>query len=120
MDGSKLRELLKDEDIILADLAKSLNMSPQAFNSKLNAKKLSLEFVNSVSKAINKNVYELSKQESTRLNASEGSRNVARMTNLMTMMFEEIKENNTFLRSVVDKGIKEGAIVFDKNNQILV
>jgi len=72
MSGQEIRDLLLDNSIVLADLAKKLGTSPQALNSKLNAKNISVEFVEDISKAINKNVYDLNHKKTTKqINHSE-------------------------------------------------
>jgi len=64
MDGSYLRNRIKELGFDQASIAESLNISPQAFNSKLQAKDLKFSFIKSVAKAINKSVYYLLEEES--------------------------------------------------------
>lgn len=52
MTGVELRQRLETEKVVLADLARGLSISPQALNSKLNAKSLSVEFVNDVNRIV--------------------------------------------------------------------
>lgn len=54
MKGEDLRQIINDQEkISQAKIARYLNMTPQAFNSKLRAKKLSKEFINNVTSIIN-------------------------------------------------------------------
>ncbi len=52
MSGKDYKEKLLEDGVVLADLARGLGVSPQALNSKFNAKKLSLEFIEQVNKIV--------------------------------------------------------------------
>lgn len=56
MKGEEVRKKLLDNGFVLKQIAETLNMSPQAFNSKLNTKNVTLDTLNDIAKAINKNV----------------------------------------------------------------
>ena len=56
MRGEEVRKKLLDGGYKLKLIAESLNISPQAFNSKLNTKNVTLDTFNDISKAINKSV----------------------------------------------------------------
>ncbi len=116
MTGENLREVLKAEGIELKTLAASLNMSPQALNSKLNAKKVSIDFIESISSTINKNVYSVYSS----LNNKKVGGNSDKMADLMNNMFDEVKENNIFFRKLINTAVQAGAIKFDKNSAIHV
>lgn len=51
IDGTSLRERLKDKGITLSKLSEQLNLSPQALNSRLNAKDLGINFINDIQNA---------------------------------------------------------------------
>ncbi len=51
IDGASLRERLKDKGITLSKLSEQLNLSPQALNSRLNAKDLGINFINDIQNA---------------------------------------------------------------------
>lgn len=59
MEGMFLRSRLKDLGFEQANVAEKLGISPQAFNSKLNASDLKFSFIKKVAQAINKSFYEL-------------------------------------------------------------
>lgn len=59
MNGKALKDRLKNLGFDLAEVARLLNISPQAFQSKLNADDLKLSFINDVAASINKSVYDL-------------------------------------------------------------
>lgn len=52
LDGQSLRKRLKDKGISLSKLSEQLNISPQALNSRLNAKDLGINFINDIQNAI--------------------------------------------------------------------
>lgn len=51
IDGFLLRERLKNKGITLSKLSEQLNLSPQALNSRLNAKDLGINFINDIQNA---------------------------------------------------------------------
>lgn len=51
LTGESIKEKLKSKDISLTSLSKKLGISPQALNSRLNAKDLSIGFINDVQNA---------------------------------------------------------------------
>lgn len=51
IDGDSLRARLKDKGITLSKLSEQLNLSPQALNSRLNAKDLGINFINDIQNA---------------------------------------------------------------------
>lgn len=51
IDGFLLRERLKSKGITLSKLSEQLNLSPQALNSRLNAKDLGINFINDIQNA---------------------------------------------------------------------
>lgn len=51
VDGFLLRERLKSKGITLSKLSEQLNLSPQALNSRLNAKDLGINFINDIQNA---------------------------------------------------------------------
>lgn len=68
MTGKKLREKLKNIEkegtsVVFSDIASKLNMSRQAFNAKLNAKRLDFDFVKSVAAIISVPVSQLVNEE---------------------------------------------------------
>lgn len=111
MSGQEIRDLLLDNDIVLADLAKKLGISPQALNSKLNAKNISVEFVEDISKAINKNVYNLDHKKSikkpnpTELNIEVLNTSLA----LLNRLVDNLERENKFYNSLLSKEINDGA-----------
>lgn len=52
LNGELLKERLKDKGISLSKLSEKLNLSPQALNSRLNAKDLGINFINDIQNAI--------------------------------------------------------------------
>lgn len=56
MSGDEVRKLLIDNNYVLSSIAKELNMTPQALNSKLNSKNLKFDTLSQIAKAINKSV----------------------------------------------------------------
>lgn len=58
MSGEELRTKLQSHNVVMADLASRLGMSPQALHSKLNGQEISVSFLLSVADAANINVYE--------------------------------------------------------------
>ena len=48
MTGNELRNILKANGVVLADLARNLGMSQQVLNSRLNVKNLKIDFINDV------------------------------------------------------------------------
>ena len=52
LDGASLRVRLKDKGISLSKLSEQLKISPQALNSRLNAKDLGINFINDVQNAV--------------------------------------------------------------------
>lgn len=59
MLGEQLRQYIKDSPFSMADVARSMSISPQALNSRLNASDVGISTLIGVAKAINKNLYEL-------------------------------------------------------------
>jgi len=57
MNGKILHNLLKNKQVNFVELAKKLNLSPQALNSKFKNKEISINFLHEISSAINKNLY---------------------------------------------------------------
>lgn len=57
MNGKLLHKLLKDNKINFVELANKLNLTPQALNSKFKTKEVSVKFLQEISEAINKNLY---------------------------------------------------------------
>ena len=51
LSGDLLRNRLKDKGITLSKLSEQLNISPQALNSRLNAKDLGINFINDIQNA---------------------------------------------------------------------
>ena len=51
LDGDSLRMRLKNKGITLSKLSEQLNLSPQALNSRLNAKDLGINFINDIQNA---------------------------------------------------------------------
>lgn len=56
MTGNELRNILKANGVVLADLARNLGMSQQVLNSRLNVKNLKIDFINDVMDATGINV----------------------------------------------------------------
>lgn len=56
MTGEEFKKQLKGDNVVLADIARELRISTQALNSKLGAKRLSVEFVEQVNKIVYKDV----------------------------------------------------------------
>lgn len=52
MSGKELRDKLIKDGVVFVDLAKALSMSPQALNSKFNAKSVAVDFVESINKIV--------------------------------------------------------------------
>ncbi len=59
MTGEKLKEKLLKWGFQLSDIAEKMDMTPQAFHSKLDIKDLKLSFIIDIATAIKKNVYEI-------------------------------------------------------------
>ena len=59
MTGQELKERLQNMGIVLADVAKGLEITTQALNSKFKTSDVGVSFVTEIAAAINKNVYEL-------------------------------------------------------------
>lgn len=56
MTGNELRNILKANGVVLAELARSLGMSQQVLNSRLSVKNLKIDFINDVQDATGINV----------------------------------------------------------------
>jgi len=59
MTGNELKIKLKKYNIELAEIARSMGVSPQNLQSKLNSDDLKLSFIEEIAKSINKSVYDL-------------------------------------------------------------
>lgn len=65
MTGQDLRNILKKEDMKMAEIAEKLRVTPQTFNSRLNAKTVSLDFLKELSTVLGKDVsFFIDKEES--------------------------------------------------------
>lgn len=73
MTGEELRQKLQTYGIPLRQIAISMGITEQDFQSKLKAKDLKVSFVVSVAKAINKSVYSLIDDEISELQSSVSS-----------------------------------------------
>lgn len=63
MTGKALKDRLKNLGFELAEVARLLKISPQNLQSKLNSDDLKLSFINDVALSINKNVYDLIRED---------------------------------------------------------
>lgn len=70
MTGEDLRQKLQEHGMPLRQIAISMGITEQDFQSKLKAKDLKVSFVVSVAKAINKSIYELIDDETSKLQQS--------------------------------------------------
>lgn len=56
MTGENLKQILLDKGYKLADLAKALDISPQALNGRLSVKAVKLDFIKEIEDALNINI----------------------------------------------------------------
>jgi phage repressor protein C with HTH and peptisase S24 domain len=78
MTGTEAKKRITDAGYTLADVANTLNLTPQTLQSRLNSKDLKLEFLRDVAKAINKNLYYFLEDED--LPAYQNAKNFALVT----------------------------------------
>ncbi|PZP39454.1 MAG: hypothetical protein DI598_19960, partial [Pseudopedobacter saltans] len=63
MTGKELKEKLKKQGVVFTDLADKLGITKQSLNSKFASQDISVGFVKEIAIAVNKNVYDIMKED---------------------------------------------------------
>ncbi|WP_376777154.1 helix-turn-helix transcriptional regulator [Flavobacterium covae] len=114
MNGDFLRKKIELSGFQLADVARSMNITPQNLQSKLKSKDIKVSFLEELAQSINKTVYYFFEIEEktkdvnnvTNLNSNKNGNNFNTKQKVNEMLPNEVNEEPTVFRLRTDKTIE--------------
>lgn len=126
MSGEEVRKALKERQINLAWLSKQLNITPQALNTRLNAKDFKQAYILEITNVLKSNIFEFSESStmqpivkiSVNENLNEGIENLPSAEFVNVPMFKNCIGFTFYEKSAIPKYDKGDILFVTKTNTI--